>query len=280
MTQAASQSPVVVGADHSTAAAQAVRWAAEQARRRGVPLRIVRAGETGGSELFPQGVFDGVTVTGVVSAEAPLKVLLSEAATARMLVLGPVGDGEVQGVPFGSLPSRLAGHAACPVAVVPEAGSGSVRELGDRSAAVREGGNDPVVAGIDGGPTSEAVLDAAFDEAASREVPLVAVHAWSDAEFEDGPRYIGWEPVAEAEHRVLGENLTAWQEKYPDVPVRRIAVRARPRHLLLEWSRRAQLVVIGSRGRGGFPGLALGSTAQALVQYGHGPVLVVPSTGR
>ncbi|MBB2935632.1 nucleotide-binding universal stress UspA family protein [Amycolatopsis bartoniae] len=224
----------------------------------------VRGGVWAGSRPLPgdvDRVLMGVAVTEVVSAGSPLKVLLAEAEAARMVVLGPVGDGEVPGVPVGSLPSRLAGYAACPVAVV------------------RDGGDGPVVVGIDGGPASEAVLDAAFDEAASRRVPLVAVHAWSDAEFEDGPRYVGWEPVAEAENRVLGENLTAWQEKYPDVTLRRIAVRARPRHLLLEWSRRAQLVVIGARGRGGFDGLPLGSAAQALVQYGHGAVLVVPSAG-
>ncbi|WP_435158008.1 universal stress protein [Amycolatopsis sacchari] len=237
------QAPIVVGVDRSGAARFAVRWAEDVARRHRAPLRRVHAG--------PVPVGPGV---GVVDG-APLPVLLAEARSARMLVVGPTG--EVPGMP-GSLPARLAAYADCPVAIA------------------RQGGDGPVVAGIDGGPLSDAVLDAAFDEAASRGAPLVAVHAWSDAEIEGAPdRYLGWEPVAEAERRVLGENLAAWQEKYADVPLHRVAVRNRPRHLLLEWSARAQLVVVGSRGRGGFPGMALGSVAHALVQHGHGPVLVI-----
>jgi nucleotide-binding universal stress UspA family protein len=164
----------------------------------------------------------------------------------------------------GSVPTLLAAHAHCPVAVI--RGNG-------------ESSPGPVVAGIDGGPLSDAVIEAAFEEAAHRGVPLVAVHAWSDADLDgaltEARPYFGWEPVAEAERGVLSDNLVGWPEKYPDVSVERVAVRDRPRHLLLEWSRKAQLTVVGDRGRGGFAGLLLGSTSQALIQHGHGPLLIV-----
>jgi nucleotide-binding universal stress UspA family protein len=277
MVETTGRGPVVVGVDGSGEAMRAVRWAADEALRRKAPLRIVHAGEPPddgrrreGSRLVAEAAasVSGVAVAAEVSAQPPFKALLAESETAGMLVLGPTGLGSVPGVLVGSLPAKLAAHAHCPVAVV--------RGTGDRP-------DGPVIAGIDGGPRSDAVIDAAFEEAANRGVPLVAAHAWSDAEREGAPieegRYLGWEPVAEAERVVLGESLAAWQEKYPEVPVERVAVRDRPRHLLLEWSRRAQLVVVGHRGRGGFTGLLLGSTSQALVHHGHGPVLVVRPPG-
>ena len=69
--------------------------------------------------------------------------------------------------------------------------------------------------------------------------------------------------------------MAGWQEKYPDVEIRRVLVRDRPRHALLESAAEAQLVVVGCRGRGGFTGMLLGSTSQALVQHAPCPVLVV-----
>lgn len=290
MVEAAGRGPIVVGVDGSGVAMRAVRWAADEVLRRKAPLRIVHAVEPLSvgfrGDVDPAGIVigqhaegrglvaeaaeaaataaPGVSVTTAVLAQPPLKALLAESEVAGMLVLGPTGLGAVAEVLVGSLPAKLAAHAHCPVAVV--------RGTGDRP-------DRPVVAGIDGGPSSEAVMDAAFEEAANRGARLVAVHAWSDGDFEgasiEGRRYLGWEPVAEAERVVLGESLTAWQEKYPEVPVDRVVVRDRPRHLLLEWSRRAQLVVVGHRGRGGFAGLMLGSTSQALVHHADGPVLVV-----
>ncbi|GAB2986160.1 universal stress protein [Amycolatopsis acidiphila] len=269
MVEAAVRGPVLVGVDGSGAALRAVCWAADEAVRRKAPLRIVHAGAQGDGCTAEAAamVAPGVELTTAVSAQPPLRALLEESETARMLVLGPTGLDAVPGVPAGSLPAKLAAHAHCPVTVV--------RGDEDRPAG-------PVVAGIDGGPLTEVVIATAFEEAANRGVRLVAVHSWSDADFQgvsfDGLRYLGWEPVADAE-RVLGESLAAWQEKYPEVVVDRVAVRDRPRHLLLEWSRRAQLVVAGHRGRGGFDGLALGSAAQALVDHAHGPVLVVRQPG-
>ena len=159
-------------------------------------------------------------------------------------------------------------HAHSPVAVV--------RGRHD-SAPVAESG--PVVVGVDGSPASEPAIAAAFEEASSRGAPLVAVHAWYDSTCEDFSGTVRiiprWEPVADDEERLLARRLAGWQEKYPDVEVRRVLRRDRPRHALLEAAEKARLVVVGSRGRGGFTGMLLGSTGQALVQHAGCPVLVV-----
>lgn len=262
MVAARGRLPVVVGVDGSEEAFQAARWAAEEAARRKAPLRIVHGGRPADRFAAEAAATLGPGAEHAVREEPPMRALLAESAAAAMLVVGVIGQDALPGVCTGSLPARLAAHARCPVAVV----RGSVARRG------------PVVAGVDGGALSEGVIATAFEEAASRRVPLVVVHAWSDADFggvsPQRSRYLGWEPVADAE-RALWETLATWQEKYPEVQAEPVVVRDRPRQLLLEWSRRAQLIVAGHRGRGGFAGLALGSTGQALIEHAHSTVLVV-----
>jgi nucleotide-binding universal stress UspA family protein len=140
------------------------------------------------------------------------------------------------------------------------------------------------VVGIDGSPVGEDAIAVAFEEASLRGVPLVAVHAWSDVTYDvyGVERLVNeWPAIEDGEERALAERLAGWQEKYPDVEIRRVLRRDRPRHALLEAAEKAQLVVVGSRGRGGFTGMLLGSTSQALVQHAGCPVLVVrPESAR
>lgn len=278
---------VVAGVDGSAASLRAVRFAADEARWRRASLRLVHAIEPSpvgargyadaagllarshahGKRLLTEAAaaVPGTQVQLAVPAQAPVRALLAESGAARMIVVGATGTGALPAVQLGSVPAKLSAHGHCPVAVV----RGEVRDEG------------PVVAGIDGGPLSEAVIETAFEEAAARGTSLVAAHARSDGDWgaDGGQGYCGWEAVVAAERQVLGESLALWREKYPEVGLERLTVRDRPRHLLLEWSRRAQLVVAGSRGRGGFAGLAVGSTCQALVQHADCPVLVVRPRG-
>ncbi|MFI5611596.1 universal stress protein [Amycolatopsis sp. NPDC051903] len=137
----------------------------------------------------------------------------------------------------------------------------------------------PVVAGVDCTSNSEAAVAVAFEEASFRRVPLVAVHAWNDVTYDStggSARLVPHrEPIEPAQERLLAQRLAGWQEKFPEVEVHRALVRDRPQHALLTESERAQLVVVGSRGRGGFAGMLLGSTSQALIQHASCPVLVV-----
>uniref|UniRef100_UPI003F9CCC0A universal stress protein n=1 Tax=Mycobacterium sp. TaxID=1785 RepID=UPI003F9CCC0A len=74
---------------------------------------------------------------------------------------------------------------------------------------------------------------------------------------------------------ILAERLAGWQEQYPDVHVQRLLYCDKPSQWLVKESERAQLVVVGSRGRGGFPGMQLGSVSSAVVQSAKVPVIVV-----
>ncbi|WP_460700804.1 universal stress protein, partial [Nocardia thraciensis] len=89
------------------------------------------------------------------------------------------------------------------------------------------------------------------------------------------PSILGWDVIRDTEDAVFAESLAGFGERYPDVPVRRILVRDRPVRSLLEESEKAQLVVVGSHGRGGFAGMLLGSTSAALVQSVDCPIIVV-----
>lgn len=286
---------VVVGVDGSEGADEAVRWAARLASGRGLELDIVHClqvaalyyggGLAGGDVLFDQLRHDAdgivararelaraidaaLTVRTEVLTTAPPAGLLDRSRRVRMVVLGRSGAGGFTGMLLGATAATVASHAECPVAVVRgRHGDGAVPSDG------------PVVVGVDCTPNSEAAIAVAFEEASFRKVPLVAVHAWNDVTYDLADSTARLMPQPEspepAEERLLAQRLAGWQEKFPEVQVRRTLVGDRPRQALLAESDRAQLVVVGSRGRGGFAGLLLGSTSQALLQHASCPVLVV-----
>ncbi|MGW4057010.1 universal stress protein [Amycolatopsis sp. NPDC004747] len=284
---------ITVGVDGSAGSTAAVAWAAKLASRRHLQLKIVHGlqiaglyyggGMTGigAATLFEAVRTDGeraiaearalaesidqdLAITTELPNDPPVPMLIEESRHARMLVVGRTGTGGFAGMLIGGTAAAVASHAHCPVAVV--------RGHQDSTAG-------PVVVGVDGSPNSEQAVAVAFEEASLRGVPLVAVHAWNDIVYEDtrGTARILTQPesLEEGEERLLGQRLAGWPEKYPDVEIRRVLVRDRPRHALLKAGEEAQLVVVGSRGRGGFTGMLLGSTSQALVQHADCPVLVV-----
>ncbi len=286
---------IVVGTDGSAASATAVSWAAELASSRHLDLEIVHGlqiaalghgGGRPGTDVLVEAVRqDGervvalartlaaqvdpdLVITTETPIEAPAPLLAERSRRARLVVVGATGSSGLAGMLLGTTTATLVNHAHSPVAVI----------RGRRSSAP---GSEPgpVVVGVDGSPPSELAIAAAFDEASSRGAPLVAVHAWSDVadeDFSDTIRIMPrWAAVKEDEERLLAQRLAGWQEKYPDVEIRRVLRRDRPRHALLEAAEKAQLVVVGNRGRGGFTGMRLGSTGQALVQHAGCPVLVV-----
>ncbi|MBK1782832.1 universal stress protein [Prauserella sp. ASG 168] len=283
----------MAGVDGSPAALRAVRWAADTAAQHRVPLHLVHA--AGYPDLYtgesvpPPARFtedlrlqrweflhaarevaaetSGVEIHTVFEPDPPIPSLIHTSRAARMIVLGSSGHSGLYGLLIGSTTLALVTHAHCPVVAV----------RGDATQVPERGDPRPVVVGIDGSPLSERAIGYAFDEACFRDVELVAVHTWSDADtavFSEARRHFDWEPVRDTEERRLAERLAGWRERYPDVHVRRVLAKDRPRHELLDWSRRAQLVVVGSRGRGGFRGMLLGSTSQALVHNAECPVMI------
>src|SRR6185295_18603979 len=113
----------------------------------------------------------------------------------------------------------------------------------------------------------------AFDEASRRGVQLIAVHAWSDFSAYELPGLQRAE-LEEQANETLAGRLAGWQERYPDVDVRRVVVCDRAAHQLLEQSESAQLTVVGSHGRGGFAGMMLGSVSSAVAESARMPVIV------
>jgi nucleotide-binding universal stress UspA family protein len=210
------------------------------------------------------GSSDGVAVDQQLVVGSPVAVLRAEGERAQLLVLGDRGRGAI-GLLAGSVAVRVAARVACPVVLVRTA-KGEPAE--DRTR--------PVVVGIDGSPVSENALAFAYHAASVRGVPLVAVHTWSDLFIDEqmAPQ-LNWSTIRPAEDEVLAERLAGWGEKYPDVRVERRVVFDRPAHALIAESKAAQLVVVGSRGRGGAGGWLLGSVSHAVVHRAHCTVAVV-----
>lgn len=290
---------IVVGVDGSPASTAAVGWAAQDAALRDVSVTVVHAvapippasqplGEIPVPASYAQwqdseakriidGALEVIGHSTPDSGSPPVRTELVHGAIvpalvdfsreADMLVVGSRGQSAIRRVLLGSVSVGVLQRALCPVAVIHDEDQSPARSA-----------HAPVLVGIDGSPTSELATDIAFDEASRRRVDLVALHAWSDL-TELGPPAMGWSPaewleIHEREDQVLADWLDAWQKRYPAVAVRRVVVGGQPAHALVENAESAQLVVVGSRGRGGFAGMLLGSVSRAVVNSAPMPVIV------
>ncbi|WP_336082769.1 universal stress protein [Nocardia sp. SSK8] len=274
--------PIVVGVDGSEQARIALRWGAECATRHRAPLHLVYAIDVP-VDYGPGPIYDaerlrrhGDSVVATAAAEAtqhtdveistaavsgsPVAVLRDRSATARLLVIGSRGLGALRRTLLGSVSTSLARHAACPVAVIPES---------------EPAPDAAVVVGVDGSACSAEAIALAFDEAARRGARLVAVHAWTEFFHYDSRATM--QTQAES---LVAESLAGYAEKYPDVTVERLVTQDRPARAVLAAGADAQLIVVGSRGRGGFTGMTLGSVAQAVLHGADRPVIVVRSGPR
>jgi nucleotide-binding universal stress UspA family protein len=200
-----------------------------------------------------------IAITSELKSSLPVRTLVDLSEEAEMVVVGCNGRGAVGRVLLGSVSSGVVRSARCPVAVI-----------GDKDPSMPHPEQAPVLVGIDCSPVSELATAIAFDEASRRGVELRALHAWSDTAVFAGPM-VEWVPEAE---RTLAEYLAGWQERYPDVKVHRLVVFDHPARQLIEESVSAQLVVVGSHGRGGVTGMLLGSVSNAVVHSIRVPVIV------
>ena len=279
---------ICVGVDGSSASQSALRWAAAEAAANNAELVVIHAydwrvlgarAQIGGAyadvarsmattlmetavdqarALAPEVNVRGETVLG---AAGPTLVTASE--TFDLTVLGSRGRGGFASLLLGSVTQHVATHAAGPVAVV--RGRPDVSDC-------------PVIVGVDGSPASDHAVRIAFEEAIARGVGVLAVRVYT-------PRNAGLgvnisvpveDPVQrrEEEMRHLADDIGPWREKYPDVLVRSVALDGHTGEVLIGLSSSAQLVVVGTRGHGGFAGLLLGSVGQQLLHHADCPVLV------
>ena len=295
MSEHASGYGVVVAVDGSIESDAATRWAGREAEMRGSPVTLMHVvvpvvvswpvGSLQGS--FSQwqednahdviGQAQRVLLSEFDVSELPavhtevrhgndVAELTNASGKAQMIVVGSRGMGAIGGAVLGSVSTGLLHHAQCPVAVV------------HANEAFAADSTSPVLLGIDGSPASEAATALAFDEAARRGVDLVALHAWSDVGVLPALG-MDWKEHEDEGREVLGERLAGWHEQYPDVHAERRIVCDQPAHWLIEESQRAQLVVVGSHGRGGFKGMLLGSVSSAVARHAKCPVLVVRDRG-
>ncbi|WP_179804371.1 universal stress protein [Micromonospora purpureochromogenes] len=282
--------PVVVGVDGSPSSLVAAEHAARAAQLRSRPLRLVHGYlhplgygvplnpydlgvpapteesekmlERTAAELADR--WPGLAVEVRQVAGGPGATLIEESRRAEMVVVGSRGLGGFAGLLLGSVGAQVAAHAHCPVLVVrPEEQPIPV--------------DGPVVVGVDGSEPARLAAGYAADEAARRDVPLVLVHVGPP----DGDRPVP-EEVEESQAayqaeavRLLAEASAAVRADHPDLVVREHPVRAAgAAQGLIEASGAASVLAIGTRGRGGFTGLLLGSVSQAVVHHAHCPVLV------
>jgi nucleotide-binding universal stress UspA family protein len=291
MAQARGHRPLVVGVDPDSTKRMALAWAADEAARRRVPLRLIHAEGTptvefrkwhvppsweewnqvmheAGEQTLKEAVAfvearqSQVEVSGLLAEGDPAWVLRDQSRDATAVVLGSQHLSRVREV-FGSTSVSLPvmAHASCPVVVVPEP-----EHVTQQPAYF--------VVGVDGSAHSAAAVDFAFEEAALRDAALRALYVWQ-------PGLLGMfdERASQQEcRRLLSETVAGRGAEYPNVELHHELISGHPVEVLAEESAHALGLVVGTRGRGGFTGMLLGSVSQGVLHHARCPVITVPET--
>jgi nucleotide-binding universal stress UspA family protein len=268
---------LVVGYDGSEAAGAAVDWAAAEAARRGVPLTVAAAaGVVGldgavhavapsgttpgpGAEVARRGAdrarraAPGVDVRAATHREGAAGMLVELSSWAELLVVGSRGHGEAVSALLGSVARAVCAHARCPVVVVRDADH------------PLPGPRHAVLVGVDGSAESDFALRYAAGWAAAVAATLTVLTVSPG----------GLVDSAELAAKTNAKAADAAQEAYPDLEVRRHVLVGTPADMIAELGRGHALVVVGSRGGGGFRGLLLGSVSRAVVHRASCPVVIV-----
>ncbi|MFG2085878.1 MULTISPECIES: universal stress protein [unclassified Spirillospora] len=276
---------VVVGYDGSPEGARALDWAADEAQARGLPLTVIHVWDiyVGGPVAMPmvdlgavaQEVLDGgvehvrkaapdLPVRGVLTRGQAAARLVEVGKSADVIVLGPRGLGGFVGLVLGSVSAQVAAHASCPVVIA----------RGDLDPHL-DGGPGRVVVGVDGSPASRTALAMAFTEAELHGFAVHAVVAWESVPVKDLPPLADEAGMREAAEARLTRLMIPLRELHPGVDAQAEVVSGPPREVLMNASDDARLLVVGSRGLGGFRGMLLGSVSHALVEHAPCPVAVV-----
>lgn len=276
--------PVVVAVDGSEPARAAAEWAAADARRRRLPLKVVHVCERQPPGLdfrkYCAGTVDAavarartvgggdVAVSGELRDGNVVEALIGESVSADSLVLGSRGLGGFKGLLLGSVSLAVAGHAAGPVVVV-------------REPVAAEHGM--VVVGDDGSEGAAHAVAYAVEQARARRATLLVEYAWVlptvPAVYGSGYSDL-LEEVTREECRLARERVGRWRDEHADVHIIDRQVLDHPVPALAAASATADLVVVGSRGMGGFAAAVLGSVGHGLLHRAECPVAVVRLRGQ
>ncbi|MFI7587378.1 universal stress protein [Spongisporangium articulatum] len=289
---------VVVGYDGTLSADSAVRWAAAEAARRGRPLTVVHAAdyalipgpmgappyrpdlaEKSAARIVSAGIevakseFPDVEVAGRTVIAGVTQTLVDLSRDADLLVVGSHGHSEVGAVLLGSVALTATAHAHCPVVVV-------------RDGAALPGPEHPVVVGTDGSDSCTQAVRFAADQAAERGAaltivavsPTIGSPVWTEAvglSLEAGGR-VEFQKIMTAEaHETVSAAAQLVRTTHPALPITERIIEGRAADGLVEAARGAGLLVVGSRGRGAFTGLLLGSVGHGCLLRATCPVAIV-----
>ncbi|MGB3370204.1 MAG: universal stress protein [Rhodococcus sp. (in: high G+C Gram-positive bacteria)] len=207
----------------------------------------------------------GIEVDSRIVELSASEMAASVSADSTMLILGAPESGPVRDIVFGRPTTTVVNSATCPTLVWRARRDNELNE------------QRPVVVGVDGSDPSKRALGAAFDLANILGVELLAVHvgAVSEADESHYATSVEWKSLREAEHKWLQSMVGTYRDRYPSVSVRVLAVGASAARELRALSGTAQVLVVGSRGRGRLSGAVLGSVSQNLIHHAECPVLVV-----
>jgi nucleotide-binding universal stress UspA family protein len=309
---------IVAGVDGSGHSQRALRLAAFEAALRNGVLRVVSAWEVPAavysgvwasgvdlSAMFREAAQDiaasaaseverlqpGLVLETRVRDGQPAAVLVEEAADAAMLVVGSRGLGGFRSLLLGSVSEQVAHHATCPVLIVRQVAQAA-------SPATAEEPHGVIVVGVDGSPQSRDALEFAVTEAALRGATLRVLCVWEALDTAPFEPQVGWlgstestdvgEPTAAQARRRSAE--ATLERLVSDVAAQAPSVHMEPRavegnaiSVLIDESGRADLLVVGTRGRGPFTSVLLGSVSHACAHHAISPLAIVrsqPVSGR
>jgi nucleotide-binding universal stress UspA family protein len=279
---------IVVGVDESAGAAEALRWAARESQLRSWPLTAVMCwgylaqhGATPDRPFDPsytpadaQAALDAIvdrvlgdgaaTVKRHTVNDLPARGLLESSSGADLLVVGARGLGAFRRLLLGSVSQACLQHAEIPVAIV------------RAPTTPRPMGHERLVVGIDGSDTSQRALEWALDEARLRQAAIEVVHAWHPPLLRVPVLEDPYGPFEDLARSVVDTALELADVSGLPAPVRTTIRAGSGGSVLIDAAEEADLVIVGSRGLGGFKGLLLGSVSYQVTHHASCPVVVIP----
>ena len=284
---------IVIGVDGSDRDHSCIRYGAGAASRTGRPLHLLHAQDIAvelaaanpiaarGLAFVPDFVLDSgvlrdalawtreefpdIDVTGSEPWMHPEEALIEASEDAYLIVVGSSRISGLERILLGRSALAVSLHSRCPVVIMPEGGRTDI--------------DGPVVLGFDGSEGARSAARRAFWVADLRGAPVRIITSWY-AEVVDGsvvttPGTPAWEQVESGYRRMVEEGIADIRSEYPNTEVDIQVVRGPAAEVLAKQSADASLLVIGSRGRGGFRGMLLGSVSHKVLETATCPVMVI-----